>query len=181
MTRTENTPTEHVDEPDQGAQQAAEDVVARILARAGTSVTSTEGTALESGDGQLPDEGDGYDGDQLDRDERAALRRGGGVSTEPEDGSGGGDRPPRPERVVLVGLWSTGTTEMAENSLRELAALAETAGSEVLDGLLQRRATPDPSTYLGSGKAAELAEMVRVTGADTVIVDGELSPSQRRS
>jgi GTP-binding protein HflX len=70
---------------------------------------------------------------------------------------------------------------MAEVSLRELAALAETAGSEVLDGLLQRRVTPDPGTYLGSGKAAELAELVRSVGADTVIVDGDLSPSQRRS
>ena len=81
---------------------------------------------------------------------------------------------------MLVGLWSTGTTEMAEVSLRELAALAETAGSLVLDGLLQRRVNPDPGTYLGSGKAAELAEMVQTAGADTVIVDGDLTPSQRR-
>ncbi|WP_127130822.1 GTPase HflX [Georgenia sp. SYP-B2076] len=183
MTRTENTPTEHLDETAQGAQQAAEDVVARILARAGTSLRSTEGTALESGDGhgQGPEDGEDYDGDQLDREERAALRRVGGLSTELEDVSEVEYRQLRLERVVLVGLWSTGTTEMAEVSLRELAALAETAGSEVLDGLLQRRATPDPSTYLGSGKAAELAEMVRASGADTVIVDGELSPSQRRS
>jgi GTPase len=65
--------------------------------------------------------------------------------------------------------------------LRELAALAETAGSEVLDGLLQRRAHPDPATYLGKGKAQELRQMVIATGADTVIADTELAPSQRRA
>ncbi|UNX55956.1 GTPase HflX [Georgenia sp. TF02-10] len=161
-----------------GAQAAAEDVVARILARAG-NVRSTAGTALQ--DEADADDGDlGYDGEQLDREERAALRRVGGLSTELEDVSEVEYRQLRLERVVLVGLWSTGTAESAEVSLRELAALAETAGSEVLDGLLQRRAAPDPGTYLGSGKAAELAELVRAAGADTVIVDGELSPSQRR-
>ena len=82
---------------------------------------------------------------------------------------------------MLVGLWGAGTAQDAENSLRELAALAETAGSLVLDALLQRRRTPDPSTYLGSGKAAELATMVAAVGADTVIVDGDLAPSQRRA
>ena len=63
-------------------------------------------------------------------------------------------------------------------SLAELAALAETAGSQVLEGLIQRRDKPDPSTYIGSGKAAELREVVLATGADTVICDGELSPAQ---
>jgi GTPase len=77
-------------------------------------------------------------------------------------------------------VWSTGTVDAAELSLRELAALAETAGSEVLDGVLQRRQHPDPGTYFGSGKAAELAEVVAATGADTVIVDADLAPSQRR-
>ncbi|MCL2850169.1 MAG: GTPase HflX, partial [Micrococcales bacterium] len=62
----------------------------------------------------------------------------------------------------------------------ELAALAETAGSQVLDGMLQRRGNPDPATYLGSGKAAELADLVATLGADTVIADCELAPSQRR-
>jgi GTP-binding protein HflX len=69
----------------------------------------------------------------------------------------------------------------AENSLRELAALSETAGSEVLDGLLQRRVKPDPATYLGKGKAEELRQLVVETGADTVIADTELAPSQRRN
>ncbi len=177
MTPTSPTPDEQQDGA--GAQRAAEDVVARILARAGTSLRSTAGTALESGDGGGPADA-GYDGDQFEREERAALRRVGGLSTELEDVTEVEYRQLRLERVVLVGLWSTGTAEMAEVSLRELAALAETAGSVVLDGLLQRRTTPDPGTYLGSGKAAELAEMVQAAGADTVIADGELTPSQRR-
>jgi len=86
----------------------------------------------------------------------------------------------RLEKVILIGIWSSSLIE-AENSLRELAALAETAGSQVLDGLLQRRANPDPATFLGKGKAQELREMVIATGADTVIADTELAPSQRRA
>jgi len=75
-------------------------------------------------------------------------------------------------------VWTEGSAADAEASLAELAALAETAGSEVLEGLIQRRDKPDPSTYIGSGKAAELREVVLATGADTVICDGELSPAQ---
>jgi GTP-binding protein HflX len=67
---------------------------------------------------------------------------------------------------------------MAENSLDELKALAQTAGSEVLDGFIQRRDKPDPATYIGSGKVEELRNVVAASGADTVICDGELSPSQ---
>src|SRR5690606_7374422 len=67
----------------------------------------------------------------------------------------------------------------ADNSLRGLAALAETAGSQVLDGVIQRRQRPDPATFLGSGKAEALRDLVIAHGADTVIVDGELPPSQR--
>ena len=59
-----------------------------------------------------------------------------------------------------------------------VGTLAETAGSEVLEGVVQRRDKPDASTYIGSGKAAELREIVLATGADTVICDGELSPAQ---
>ena len=121
------------------------------------------------------------DGEQLDREERRALRRVVGLSTELEDVTEVEYRQLRLERVVLAGVWSEGTLEEAENSLRELAALAETAGSEVLDGLVQRRLTPDPGTYLGSGKAQELREIVDATGADTVVVDAELGPSQRRA
>jgi GTP-binding protein HflX len=68
----------------------------------------------------------------------------------------------------------------AENSLKELARLAETAGSEVLDALIQRRDRPDPATYIGSGKARELRDIVLSSGADTVICDGELAPGQLR-
>jgi GTPase len=122
-----------------------------------------------------------FDGEQLDLADRQALRRVAGLSTELQDVTEVEYRQLRLERVVLAGVWSEGTTEDAENSLRELAALAETAGSEVLDGLLQRRPRPDPSTYLGSGKARELRDVVIATGADTVIVDAELAPSQRRA
>ncbi|TNU77267.1 GTPase HflX [Miniimonas arenae] len=144
-------------------------VVERILARSGTAV-------MAQGAGAPSD----ADGDQLDLAERSALRRVAGLSTELQDVTEVEYRQLRLERVVLVGLWHS-DAEAAEISLRELAALAETAGSQVLDGLLQRRQTPDPGTYLGSGKAAELAGIVADTGADTVVVDGELAPSQRRA
>ena len=151
-----------------GSEDRAKDIVDRILARHGTAI-------------QSDDDGPGaHDGEQFDAEERAALNRVAGLSTELEDITEVEYRALRLERVVLVGLWTEGTVEEAENSLRELAALAETAGSQVLEGLLQRRRHPDPGTYLGSGKAAELADLVQATGADTVIVDSELAPSQRR-
>jgi GTP-binding protein HflX len=118
------------------------------------------------------------DGDQFDRSERAALRRVVGLSTELEDVTEVEYRQLRLERVVLVGVWTSGTAQDAENSLAELAALAETAGALVLDGVIQRRDKPDAATYIGSGKAAELRDIVLETGADTVICDGELSPGQ---
>ncbi|MFX0539234.1 GTPase HflX [Ornithinimicrobium sp. Y1847] len=124
------------------------------------------------------------DGDQLDREERAALRRVAGLSTELEDVTEVEYRQLRLERVVLASVWEDNgqtTLEDAENSLRELAALAETAGSTVLDGVIQRRLKPDPATYLGSGKAKELRDIVAAEGADTVVADGELGPSQRRA
>ncbi|MFD4543177.1 GTPase HflX [Streptomyces bauhiniae] len=118
------------------------------------------------------------DGDQFDRSERAALRRVAGLSTELEDVTEVEYRQLRLERVVLVGVWTTGTAQDADNSLAELAALAETAGALVLDGVIQRRDKPDAATYIGSGKALELRDVVMETGADTVICDGELSPGQ---
>ena len=132
----------------------------------------------------LAEGGDGHtaaDGDQDELAARHSLRRVQGLSTELEDMTEVEYRQLRLERVVLAGVWTEGTAEDAENSLRELAALAETAGSEVLDGVIQRRATPDPATYLGKGKAQELAEIVALSGADTVVVDSELAPSQRRA
>jgi len=113
--------------------------------------------------------------------DRHALRRVKGFSTELQDISDAEYRQLQLERVVLVGVWTEGSAEMAENSLAELKALAETAGSEVLEGLIQRRDKPDPATYIGSGKVLELRQLVVSTGADTVICDGELSPSQLRT
>ena len=116
----------------------------------------------------------------LDLEERHALRRVPGLSTELQDVSEVEYRTLRLERVVLIGVWTEGSLASAENSLRELSRLAETAGSEVLDGLIQRRSHVDAATYVGSGKARELADVVAATGADTVICDGELTPSQLR-
>lgn len=121
------------------------------------------------------------DGDQLERSERHALQRVGGLSTELEDVTEVEYRQLRLENVVLIGVYPQGSQADAENSLAELAALAETAGSRVMDALLQRRPHPDPATYLGSGKAKELAAIVAEVGADTVVADTELAPNQRRA
>ena len=104
------------------------------------------------------------DGDQFDRSDRAALRRVAGLSTELEDVTEVEYRQLRLERVVLVGVWTSGTARDAENSLAELAALAETAGALVLDGVIQRRDKPDAATYIGSGKANELRDIVLEIG-----------------
>ncbi|MCW2785574.1 MAG: hflX [Marmoricola sp.] len=113
--------------------------------------------------------------------ERHALRRVVGLSTELEDISEVEYRQLRLERVVLVGVWTEGSVEDAENSMAELAALAETAGSQVLENVYQRRDKPDPATYIGRGKVEGVREIVVATGADTVIMDGELAPSQLRN
>ena len=115
---------------------------------------------------------------ELALDDRSALRRVAGLSTELADISEVEYRQLRLERVILAGVWTEGSAADAEASMAELAALAKTAGSVVLQGLIQRRDKPDPSTYIGSGKAQELREVVLATGADTVICDGELSPAQ---
>jgi GTP-binding protein HflX len=116
----------------------------------------------------------------LELEERTALRRVGGLSTELTDVTEVEYRQLRLERVVLVGVWTEGSAEHADASLVELARLAETAGSQVLDGLVQRRERPDPATYIGSGKVLELREVVLGAAADTVICDGELTPGQLR-
>jgi GTPase len=118
---------------------------------------------------------------QLDLEERISLRRVAGMSTELTDISEVEYRQLLLERVVLVSVWTTGSEVDADNSLSELKLLAETAGSQVLEGLIQRRSRPDPATYIGRGKVEELREIVVATGADTVICDGELSPAQLRN
>ena len=140
-------------------------------------------TALADDDTWHEDDSDftTFDGDQLEREERAAMRRVAGLSTELEDVTEVEYRQLRLERVVLAGVWTEGTVDDAENSIRELAALAETAGSTVLAGVIQRRPKPDAATFLGSGKAQELRDIVIAEGADTVVCDGELSPGQRRA
>ena len=173
--------TSHDAEPRDDATSRRD--VDRVLAADG--VRSAEVSRFGSGTAlALQDDAhyeSGRDGDQFDREDRQALRRVPGLSTELEDVTEVEYRQLRLENVVLIGVYSGGTVADAENSLRELAALAETAGAVVLDGLLQRRPHPDPSTYFGKGKAEELRGVVAATGADTVIADTELAPSQRRA
>ncbi|HEU0183219.1 MAG TPA: GTPase HflX [Agromyces mariniharenae] len=166
-------------------RSTADDAVERVLRSAETRAGvarfgAAEASAIQK-DWSDAAGADTADGEQYDREERAALRRVSGLSTELEDVTEVEYRQLRLENVVLIGVYSQGSQDDAENSLRELAALAETAGARVLDGLLQRRPHPDPSTYLGSGKAEELRHVVAALGADTVIADTELAPSQRRA
>ncbi len=137
-------------------------------------------SGLRYDDASDPETGD-YDGDQLDLAERLSLRRVAGMSTQLADITEVEYRELQLERVVLVSVWTTGTQRDAENALAELKLLAETAGSEVLEALVQRRSHPDPATFIGRGKVDELREVVIATGADTVICDGELEPAQLRN
>jgi GTP-binding protein HflX len=115
---------------------------------------------------------------ELDLEARSGLRRVVGLSTELQDVTEVEYRQLRLEKVVLIGVWTSGDFDETQRSLGELALLAETAGSQVLDVLVQRRDRPDPATYIGSGKLQELHQIVMATGADTVICNGELTPSQ---
>ncbi|GAB3713712.1 GTPase HflX [Mariniluteicoccus flavus] len=127
-----------------------------------------------------PEEG-GFDGDQQDLMDRLSLKRVAGMSTELDDITEVEYRKLLLERVVLVSVWTNGSEVDAENSMAELKQLAETAGSQVLEGLVQKRSKPDPATYIGRGKVEEVREVVIATGADTVICDGELAPAQLRN
>jgi len=172
MTESTTTPAASTDDA------AVERVLATEGARSGYTLFGPGSAQALQTDNHY--DGD-RDGDQFDREDRQALRRVAGLSTELEDVTEVEYRQLRIENVVLIGVFTQGTLGEAENSIRELAALAETAGAVVLDGLLQRRPHPDPSTYFGKGKAQELAGVVAATGADTVIADTELAPSQRRA
>lgn len=161
--------------------ESAIDPLERILARRQNSAHVIRDGRAQALDTSSYDHS-AYDAEiELEREERAGMRRVPGLSTELEDISEVEYRQLRLENVILIGVYTQGSLEDAENSLRELAALAETAGAIVLDGLLQRRPHPDPATYLGKGKAQELHDLVQSVGADTVVADSELAPSQRRA
>ncbi len=86
-------------------------------------------------------------------------------------------------RAVLVGLNSPALTReenAGEDTLEELSALLETAGGACLGTVLQNRPSPDPRTFIGEGKAAEVKELAQDLGADIVVFDNPLSPSQQR-
>jgi GTP-binding protein HflX len=171
---TESLSSEQSRDPDRDVER----VLATELTRAATVSRFGErrAEALHDDETSTAD----LDGEQFDREDRAALRRVPGLSTELDDVTEVEYRQLRLENVVLIGVYNR-DAEDAENSLRELAALAETAGAVVLDGVLQRKPHPDPSTYFGRGKVQELADIVAALGADTVIADTELAPSQRRA
>jgi len=87
------------------------------------------------------------------------------------------------EEAILVALITPARKHLydQEEPLEELAGLADAAGCEVVDTLIQRRASPIPSTYIGSGKVEELKEIVTSTDASVVIFDNDLSPGQIRN
>lgn len=148
-------------------QERAQQIANRVLQRRAAALESTYGQEEDSAG-------------QIEREARQGLRRQVSHSTELEDVSEVEYRQIRLEKVILVGLHMSGSAADTRNSLEELAALATTAGSDVLDIFMQTRDKPDVATYLGKGKAQELSALVQELGADTIIVDGDLSPSQRR-
>ena len=86
------------------------------------------------------------------------------------------------ERIVVVGVVradTPGGAEEVERSLDELGLLVDTAGADVVDRVVQRRATPDPATYIGKGKAIELRDLCELLDVDTVVFDDELTPGQQ--
>ena len=88
------------------------------------------------------------------------------------------------QRAVLVGLRSRSLTreeDASEESLEELSALLETAGGVCVGEVLQQKDAPDPRTFIGEGKTAEVKELVQAQGAGLVIFDNPLSPSQQRA
>lgn len=95
-----------------------------------------------------------------------------------------GNERKNPEKAILAGLDAgifTREETATEETLEELRALLETAGGQCVGMLLQARPAPDPHSFLGEGKAQELAAAVEETGADMVIFDNDLSPSQMRN
>jgi GTP-binding protein HflX len=86
------------------------------------------------------------------------------------------------QRAFLVGVQLPGmTTEVEERSLDELALLTDTAGADPVDRELVKRDRIDPATFIGSGKAAELASLTTALDIDVVIFDQALTPAQQRN
>ncbi len=86
------------------------------------------------------------------------------------------------ERIVLVGVVLPATVpEHVEANLDELALLVDTAGADVVGRVIQRRDHPDAATFIGRGKAHELATLAEQVDADTVVFDDELTPAQQRN
>ncbi|MFT4147203.1 MAG: GTPase HflX [Micrococcaceae bacterium] len=158
-------------EPNEEQLQA---IVNRVIERSAQPKRSIVLTPLEEEHAQ-------HDGLQQDLEDRRARRRIQTHSTELEDVTEVEYRQLRLEKVILAALRTTQSEQDVINSILELEALAETAGSEVLDTVIQKRMKPDAGTYFGSGKAEEIRALVQARSADTVIVDDELAPSQRRA
>ncbi|WP_105566849.1 GTPase HflX [Microbacterium halophytorum] len=175
MTDTIHGTPDTEDAPHSASDDAVERVLARAESRGGARIFGAAQALQDDSTAQ------GAGEQHWDVEDRHALRRVPSLSTELEDVTEVENREIRLENVVLVGVYTQGSLDDAENSLHELAALAETAGAVVLDGVLQRRPHPDPATYLGKGKAEELRGLVAACGADTVVADTELAPSQRRA
>ena len=171
MTDPQHTTSQTEDAPPtRSAQEVADDVVARVLARAGATLHAGAHGALVVRRRPARARGAHVAAPGRGAVHRARGRHRGRV---PPAAAGEG----RPRR--RLGLRH-------RHRRRDLPARARRSSPrppapQVLDGLLQRRQKPDPGTYLGSGKAAELATLVAAVGADTVVVDGELAPSQRRA
>ena len=85
------------------------------------------------------------------------------------------------EKAILVGLVLPDRPPSYQEPLEELERLADTAGADAVDRVLQRRDRPDPRTFLGKGKAEEVGQRMRETQADLVIIDHDLTPSQARN
>jgi GTP-binding protein HflX len=131
------------------------------------------------------DDRDDVDRDDVDRDDRSRPQG-------PADAHVGRGRPRLTatevdlevvrQRALLVGTgYGMRTVDEAERSLDELALLVDTAGAEPVHRELQRRDHPDPATYIGKGKAAELREIADALDIDVVVFDDELSPAQQRN
>jgi GTP-binding protein HflX len=86
------------------------------------------------------------------------------------------------ERILLVGVVFPGlTNEMVDDELDELALLVDSAGADVVGRVVQRRDAPDPATFVGRGKAEEIAALSRSLDVDTVVFDDDLTPAQHRN